>query len=118
MIPLGGWPSMQFGFLAILEVHAEQSNIKLTQSNLGYIFAVAAFVGVVYDWALTFGQEVELVWMQRWSLMTFLYLGVRYLGILFAALSMFFSLPTILVTDTVSLLYTCYYSPPINRGAL
>ncbi|KAG2130824.1 uncharacterized protein EDB93DRAFT_1340363 [Suillus bovinus] len=36
--------------------------LKLTQSNLGYVFPVAAVVGVVYDWALTFGQEVELVW--------------------------------------------------------
>ncbi|KAG2127627.1 uncharacterized protein EDB93DRAFT_1256910 [Suillus bovinus] len=91
MIPLGGRSSMQFGFLAILEVHAEQSNIKLTQSNLGYVFAVAAFVGVTYDWessALTFGQEVELVWRQRWSLMSFLYLGARYLGIFYAALNM------------------------------
>ncbi|KAG2151104.1 uncharacterized protein EDB93DRAFT_321252 [Suillus bovinus] len=63
-------------------------------------FAVAACVGVTYDWTLTFGQEVELVWRQRWSLMTFLYFCVRYLGILFAALSMFYSLPTILLTDT------------------
>ncbi|KAG2359083.1 hypothetical protein BDR07DRAFT_1488668 [Suillus spraguei] len=44
-------------------------------------FAVASFVVVMYDWALTFGQEVELVWRQRWSLMTVMYLGVRYLGI-------------------------------------
>ncbi|KAG1787058.1 uncharacterized protein HD556DRAFT_1449112 [Suillus plorans] len=48
-------------------------------------FSVAAFVVVTYDWALTFAQEVELVWRQRWSLMTVLYLGVRYLGILYAA---------------------------------
>ncbi|KAG2139168.1 uncharacterized protein EDB93DRAFT_1298733 [Suillus bovinus] len=47
-------------------------------------FGVVGFVVVTYDWALTFGQEVELFWRQRWSLMTFLYLGVRYLGILFA----------------------------------
>ncbi|KAG1744051.1 uncharacterized protein EDB91DRAFT_1124335 [Suillus paluster] len=39
-------------------------------------FAVAASVGVIYDWALTFGQEVELVWRQRWSLMTIMYLSV------------------------------------------
>ncbi|KAG2347255.1 hypothetical protein BDR05DRAFT_997016 [Suillus weaverae] len=48
---------------------------------------VAAGVGVTYDWvfpALTFGQEVELVWRQQWSLMTILYLSVRYLGILYA----------------------------------
>ncbi|KAG2107446.1 uncharacterized protein F5147DRAFT_837373 [Suillus discolor] len=60
----------------------------MSQSELGYGFAAAAFVVITYDWALTFGQEVELVWRQRWSLMTVLYLSVRYLGILSAALSM------------------------------
>ncbi|KAG2138931.1 hypothetical protein DEU56DRAFT_980350 [Suillus clintonianus] len=49
-------------------------------------FVVAAFVAVTYDWALTFGQEVEMVWRQRWSLMTVLYLSMRYLGIFFAFL--------------------------------
>ncbi|KAG1787068.1 uncharacterized protein HD556DRAFT_1503986 [Suillus plorans] len=63
-------------------------------------FAVAAFVGVMYDWALTFGQEVELIWRQRWSLMTFLYLSVRYLGILYAVLAVLSSVPTIPLTDT------------------
>ncbi|KAG1834296.1 hypothetical protein DFJ58DRAFT_847654 [Suillus subalutaceus] len=42
---------------------------------------VTASTGLIYDWALTFGQEVELIWRQRWSLMTFLYLSVRYVGI-------------------------------------
>ncbi|KAG1798166.1 uncharacterized protein HD556DRAFT_1440511 [Suillus plorans] len=54
-------------------------------ARLGSYFLVAAFVAVMYDWALTFGQEVELIWRQRWSVMTVLYLGVRYLGILYAA---------------------------------
>ncbi|KAG2139167.1 uncharacterized protein EDB93DRAFT_702267 [Suillus bovinus] len=73
-------------------------------------FIFAAFVGVVYDWVLMFGQEVELVWRQRWSLMTFLYLGVRYLGILFAALMMLNNLPAISWTDTVSrILYVVRY---------
>ncbi|KAG1787089.1 uncharacterized protein HD556DRAFT_1530675 [Suillus plorans] len=49
-------------------------------------FPVAAFVGVTYDWSLTFGQEVELIWRQHWSLMTVLYLSVRYLGILYAVM--------------------------------
>ncbi|KAG1834335.1 hypothetical protein DFJ58DRAFT_750188 [Suillus subalutaceus] len=57
-------------------------------SNLGYGFAVAASVGVMYDWVLTFGQEVELIWRQRWSLMTVLYLGVRYGGIGFSVMYM------------------------------
>ncbi|KAG2341776.1 hypothetical protein BDR05DRAFT_1001351 [Suillus weaverae] len=41
-------------------------------------FVVAASAGVTYDWvlpALTLGQEVELIWRQRWSLMTVLYLS-------------------------------------------
>jgi len=63
-------------------------------------FTAAAFVGVTYDWALTFGQEVELIWRQRWSLMTVLYLSVRYLGILYAALYMLINLQTISLTDT------------------
>ncbi|KAG2362632.1 hypothetical protein BDR07DRAFT_1013882 [Suillus spraguei] len=67
-------------------------------------FVVAAFVVLLYDWALTFGQAVELVWRQSWSLMTFLYLGVHYLGILYAALGVLDSAPTISLTDTVSLI--------------
>ncbi|KAG1794190.1 uncharacterized protein HD556DRAFT_1527256 [Suillus plorans] len=74
----------------------------ISQSNLGCGFIVAAFVGVTYDWALTFGQEVELVWRQRWSLVTVLYLSVRYLGIFFAALTMLINVPTISLTDRVS----------------
>ncbi|OAX32959.1 hypothetical protein K503DRAFT_776119 [Rhizopogon vinicolor AM-OR11-026] len=42
---------------------------------------VASIALVVYDWALIFGQEFELVWMKRWSLMKVLYLSVRYIGI-------------------------------------
>ncbi|KAG1798949.1 uncharacterized protein HD556DRAFT_1440010 [Suillus plorans] len=40
-------------------------------------WGVAAGVVMVYDWVLTFGQEIELIWRQRWSLMTVLYLIVR-----------------------------------------
>ncbi|KAG2058204.1 hypothetical protein BDR06DRAFT_1004413 [Suillus hirtellus] len=68
--------------------------------RLGSYFVVAAFVAVIYDWALTFGQEVELIWKQRWSVMTVLYLGVRYLGILSATLYMLSNVPTISLTDT------------------
>ncbi|OAX37024.1 hypothetical protein K503DRAFT_801560 [Rhizopogon vinicolor AM-OR11-026] len=39
-------------------------------------FSVAVLVIVIYDWVLTFGQEVELIWRQRWSLMTVAYLAV------------------------------------------
>ncbi|KAG2360991.1 hypothetical protein BDR07DRAFT_1377554 [Suillus spraguei] len=50
-------------------------------------FVVAAFVGLLYDWALTLGQEVELIW-------------VRYLGILFASLIVLDGVPTIPLRDT------------------
>ncbi|KAG1883247.1 hypothetical protein F4604DRAFT_281976 [Suillus subluteus] len=54
--------------------------------------------------ALTFGQEVELIWRQRWSLMTVLYLSVRYVGIGCAVMNILISVPTISMTDTVSLI--------------
>ncbi|KAG1795303.1 uncharacterized protein HD556DRAFT_377275 [Suillus plorans] len=65
-------------------------------------FIVAACVVVAYDWALTFGQEVELIWRQRWSVMTVMYLGVRYLGILYVTVTTLASVPTISLTDTVN----------------
>jgi hypothetical protein len=63
-------------------------------------FIVATFVGLLYDWALTFGLEVELIWKHHWSIMTVLYISVRYLGILYAVLAILYSVPTISLTDT------------------
>ncbi|KAG1760471.1 hypothetical protein EDD22DRAFT_971084 [Suillus occidentalis] len=48
---------------------------------------VAAVVVVAYDWVLTIGQEIELIWRQHWSLMTVLYLVIRYIGILYSVAS-------------------------------
>ncbi|OAX33172.1 hypothetical protein K503DRAFT_869718 [Rhizopogon vinicolor AM-OR11-026] len=62
-------------------------------------FEVACLTAVVYDWALTFGQEFELVWRQRWSLMTFLYFNVRYIGISYIAVNMLSELPSVSLTD-------------------
>ncbi|KAG2087370.1 uncharacterized protein F5147DRAFT_841443 [Suillus discolor] len=38
---------------------------------------IASGVVVVYDWVLTLGQEIELIWRQGYSLMTVLYLIVH-----------------------------------------
>ncbi|OAX35168.1 hypothetical protein K503DRAFT_868441 [Rhizopogon vinicolor AM-OR11-026] len=65
-------------------------------------FEVICLTAVVYDWALTFGQEFELVWRQRWSLMTFLYLSVRYIGIPYSVITMLVVLTSISFTDAVS----------------
>ncbi|KAG2033297.1 hypothetical protein BDR03DRAFT_1094458 [Suillus americanus] len=60
----------------------------IISSNFIYSYwFVAAGVVVVYDWALTLGQEIELIWRQRWSLMTVLYLVIRYIGIPFSVVS-------------------------------
>ncbi|KAG2140136.1 hypothetical protein DEU56DRAFT_294675 [Suillus clintonianus] len=65
-------------------------------------FVVASSTAMIYDWALTFGQEVELIWRQRWSLMTVLYIGVRYIGMPYAVISLLFTLPSVPKPDAVS----------------
>jgi len=62
-------------------------------------FVVAASVAVVYDWVLNFGQELELIWRRHWSLMTILYISVRYIGILVSVTAMLSCLPSVSVTD-------------------
>ncbi|KAG2128948.1 uncharacterized protein EDB93DRAFT_1183565 [Suillus bovinus] len=63
-------------------------------------FTVAASVGVIYDWALTFGQEVDLFWRRRRSLMAILYLSIRYIGIGYVILKTLTNIPTISLTDS------------------
>ncbi|KAG2338074.1 hypothetical protein BDR05DRAFT_728213 [Suillus weaverae] len=70
--------------------------------DLGCGFAVASCVVVIYDWGLTFGQEVELIWRQRWSLMTVLYLSARYLAVGYVVINIPLNVPTISMTDVVS----------------
>ncbi|KAG1883266.1 hypothetical protein F4604DRAFT_1677616 [Suillus subluteus] len=59
----------------------------INASVISSYFTVATSVGLVYDWALTFGQEVELIW-------------VRYVGIGYAVMYILVSVPTISMTDT------------------
>ncbi|KAG1766826.1 hypothetical protein EV702DRAFT_783907 [Suillus placidus] len=80
----------------------------INANRAGSYFIVAASVGVIYDSVLTFAQEVELVWRQRWSLMTVLYLSLRYIGIISAVISILINLPTFPRTDTVS--YIMYFA--------
>ncbi|KAG2034964.1 hypothetical protein BDR03DRAFT_963728 [Suillus americanus] len=92
----------------------------INADRLSSYLTVASFVIILYDWALTFGQEVELVWRQRWSPMTVLCLGVCSLPLTVVIfLDTLSSVPTILLTDTVSRPRTrlLYYSPPTNHGA-
>ncbi|KIK42656.1 hypothetical protein CY34DRAFT_131634 [Suillus luteus UH-Slu-Lm8-n1] len=82
---------------------------------------VAAGVLVVYDWVLTLGQEIELIWVsvrvlcqrksnriqclgqrQRWSLMTVLYLVIRYIGLPYSVANDLTYMPLVSLTDAVS----------------
>ncbi|KAG2104659.1 uncharacterized protein F5147DRAFT_261652 [Suillus discolor] len=75
------------------------------QINLNIItsyFEVAACVMVVYDWVLTLRQEIELIWRQCWSLMTVLYLIIRFIGIPFSFVFLLEYVPSVSLTDTVS----------------
>ncbi|KIK34480.1 hypothetical protein CY34DRAFT_639808 [Suillus luteus UH-Slu-Lm8-n1] len=63
---------------------------------------VAAGVVVVYDWVLTTGQEIELIWRQRWSLMTVLYLVIRYIGTPYSVFNVLDSMPFVPLTDAVT----------------
>ncbi|KAG2368999.1 hypothetical protein BDR07DRAFT_845414 [Suillus spraguei] len=82
-----------------------------------YIFLrywmVAAAAAVVYDWVLSLGQEIELIWKQRWSLMTVMYLVIRYIGILYSIISVLENMPLVSLTDTVSILQLAR-SQPMN----
>lgn len=61
-------------------------------------FVVASSAAVVYDWVLTFGQEHELIWRQRRSLMTVLYIIVRCIGLLYSVSNVLLNLPGVLKT--------------------
>ncbi|KAG2141201.1 uncharacterized protein EDB93DRAFT_643424 [Suillus bovinus] len=75
---------------------------SINSYRIASYFIVAASAGVMYDWVLTFGYEVELIWRQHWSLMTGLYLSARYLGIIYAAIGLLIYVPTISLTGAVS----------------
>ncbi|KAG1775269.1 hypothetical protein EV702DRAFT_453991 [Suillus placidus] len=78
---------------------------SINSYRIASYFVVAASAGVMYDWVLTFGHEVELIWRQHWSLMTGLYLSARYLGIIYAIIGLLIYVPTISLTDAVSILH-------------
>ncbi|KAG1798940.1 uncharacterized protein HD556DRAFT_162006 [Suillus plorans] len=93
--------------------HTHPSNMTYVSSdptywpwiNLNIFFSywtVASGVVVVYDWVLTLGQEIELIWKQRWSLMTVLYLIIRYIGIPYSVGIVLEIMPSVSLTDAVS----------------
>ncbi|KAG0693998.1 hypothetical protein DFH29DRAFT_363452 [Suillus ampliporus] len=81
-------------------------------------FLVGSITAVVYDWTLTFGQEFELVWMHRWSLMTVLYICVRYLGILYSVVYILGNLPFSITDEVSTILYFTQTWTPVVVNAM
>ncbi|KAG2050426.1 hypothetical protein BDR06DRAFT_645461 [Suillus hirtellus] len=81
-----------------------------------YFLAVCSTV-VVYDWALTFGQEFELILRQHWSFMTVLYICVRYIGILYSIVNILLMLSMTDVVRTM-LWYIQAWNPVIVNAML
>ncbi|KAG2359369.1 hypothetical protein BDR07DRAFT_1415245, partial [Suillus spraguei] len=48
---------------------------------------------------LTLGHEIELIWRQRWSPMTVLYMAIRYIGISYPGINVLLNMPSISLTD-------------------
>ncbi|KAG2101149.1 hypothetical protein BD769DRAFT_1508573, partial [Suillus cothurnatus] len=71
----------------------------ITLSQFFSYWIVAAGVAVVYDWILTVGQEIELIWRQRWSLMKAIYLVIRYIGIPYSVANVLANMPLFSLTD-------------------
>ncbi|KAG1862302.1 hypothetical protein F4604DRAFT_1070533 [Suillus subluteus] len=91
----------------------------ISSSSLINYFVAASSTVVVYDWALTFGQEFELILRKRWSFMSVLYICVRYIGILFAAINILSILP-FSITDVVRIIiwYVGTWTPVIVNALL
>ncbi|KAG2097054.1 uncharacterized protein F5147DRAFT_839898 [Suillus discolor] len=69
----------------------------ISYSSLINYFVAASSTVVIYDRVLTFGQEFELILRQHWSLMTILYICVRYIGILFSVINILSILPVSII---------------------
>ncbi|KAG1810008.1 uncharacterized protein HD556DRAFT_20695 [Suillus plorans] len=73
----------------------------INSSILYSYWIVAAGFVVVYDWVITLGQEIDLIWTQRWSLMTVLYLVIRYAGIPYSVATILENIVFLSLTDAV-----------------
>lgn len=73
--------------------------LEILHNQIFSYFVVASSTGVIYDWALTFREEFELVWRQGWSLMGILYICVRYTGILYSVINILANLPSVSLTE-------------------
>ncbi|KAG0692474.1 hypothetical protein DFH29DRAFT_969298 [Suillus ampliporus] len=63
---------------------SEQAGVEalLWNNNI----SVIAITLISYDYILQFEKEIQFVWARRWSMMSSLYLAVRYFGIFLAML--------------------------------
>ncbi|KAG1798444.1 uncharacterized protein HD556DRAFT_1525515 [Suillus plorans] len=79
-------------------------SLLVNSNRFSVYWMIAAGVVVVYDWVLTLGQEIELIWGQRWSFMTVLYLLIRYVGLPYSVIGVLIAMPSVSLTDTVGII--------------
>lgn len=81
-------------------------------------FIVASSTAVVYDWALSFAQEFDLIWKQRWSFMGFLCVCVRYIGIVYSSIYILANLPVSMTDKGCNILYFMTVWMPVVVNAM
>ncbi|OAX32773.1 hypothetical protein K503DRAFT_577291 [Rhizopogon vinicolor AM-OR11-026] len=55
-------------------------------------------------------SQFELIWRQRFSFMTIIYLCMRYIGILYSVIAIFSNLPSVSLTNTVVIMINRLYA--------
>lgn len=84
------------------------SEVALSQSTqITSYTAAGLFTVVLYDFVLKFPPELELIWLKPWSIVTVLYVLVRYLGMLVVMLRLVSSVVGI---DNVKICYNLLVS--------
>ncbi|KAG2092657.1 uncharacterized protein F5147DRAFT_840604 [Suillus discolor] len=87
------WPDINFhrmeSYCAVIGSTAASTVVVIYdwgKQDMGYQLLKEFLMFLCYSQVLTFEQEVELVWKRRWSVMSVLYLTLRYGGIIYAIL--------------------------------
>ncbi|KAF8482231.1 hypothetical protein JB92DRAFT_3036746 [Gautieria morchelliformis] len=64
--------------------------VALQENNLAVYCTVASFCVLLYDFLLTLGEEIDLIWATRWNLGKVLFFATRYSPLLDAAMQLYY----------------------------
>ncbi|KAG2124153.1 hypothetical protein BD769DRAFT_1388950 [Suillus cothurnatus] len=83
------WPLINASLIFSYFIGSWSVSHMMTVTDVRCHFVVASSVGIIYDWGLTFGKEIELIW-------------ARYAGIGYAVIIILVNVPTISTTDALN----------------